>query len=51
MSRFNTAEGEPHLSKKEKLDKFKELCQSGPTVVIDCEFEHLMLEQEIKPMT
>lgn len=29
---------------------FKELCNQGPTVVIDCEFEHLMQEQEVKSM-
>ena len=30
---------------------FKELCSKGPTVIIDCEFEHLMLEQEKKSMS
>lgn len=29
---------------------FKELCQKGPKIVIDCEFDNLMLDKEKKSL-
>ena len=30
---------------------FFDLCQKGPRIIIDCDFEKLMLEKEIKSLT
>lgn len=38
------------LNKKEKQALFKEQCLEGPRVIIDCDFEHLMLEKEVKSL-
>jgi hypothetical protein len=39
-----------HLSKKEKQALFKELCLRGPKYIIDCEFDNLMQERELKSL-
>ena len=39
-----------NLTKAEKQGLFKELCQKGPTIVIDCEFDHLMEDREKQSM-
>ncbi len=49
--RFNHQEttGEPQkLSKQEKLKMFCELVKVGPKIIIDCDFNELMTEKEIK---
>ena len=38
------------LSKKEKQKLFQDLCLQGPRIVIDCDFESLMMEKEIKSL-
>lgn len=38
----------PKLSKLHKLQLFKELCRKGPKVIIDCEFDELMVDKEKK---
>lgn len=38
------------LSKKQKQELFKDLCNKGPTVVVDCEFDDLMLDREKQSM-
>jgi hypothetical protein len=50
LNRFNGDKEGAYRSKQEKVKMFRELCSKGPTVMIDCEFEHLMLEPEIKSM-
>lgn len=39
-----------NLTKAEKQGLYKELCQKGPTIVIDCEFDHLMEDREKQSM-
>ena len=50
IMRFNhTEEGDPQkLTKQEKQKMFFELVKQGPRVVIDCDFNELMTEKEIK---
>ena len=54
LIRFNqiAKEGEERgkLSKQEKQGMFKELCQKGPKYVIDCEFDDLMQDRELKSL-
>ena len=38
------------LTKKEKQKLFVELCIKGPRVVIDCDFDPMMRENEIKSL-
>lgn len=40
----------PKLSKKEKQALFRKLCDQGPKYIIDCEFEDMMIDKEIKSM-
>ena len=35
-----------NLSKKEKAQKYRDLCSQGPKVIIDCEFSKLMVPKE-----
>ena len=44
-------EGKVHLSKQEKQVMFKALCEKGPKIVIDCEFDELMQERELKSLS
>ena len=39
-----------HLTKKEKQALFKQLCEKGPKIIIDCEFDSLMQERELKSL-
>ncbi len=39
------------LRKKEKQKLFIELCQKGPRVVIDCDFDSMMRDGEIKSLS
>ena len=39
------------ISKKEKQKLFFELCKQGPKIIIDCDYEDLMIEKEIKSLT
>ena len=41
---------EGKLSKKEKQALFKELCLKGPKYIIDCEFDALMADRELKSL-
>ena len=56
IMRFNNLvrEGEEpggkHLTKKEKQDLFKALCEKGPKYVIDCQFESYMTDRELKSL-
>ena len=56
LVRFNDlsevdAEGNSRrLTKEEKKRLFTELCLKGPKIVIDCDFEPLMRDNEIKSM-
>ena len=56
LTRFNQlsevdAEGnERRLSKKEKQQLYKDLCLKGPRIVIDCDFESLMMDKEVKSL-
>ena len=55
LARFNKKQEDGEepakcLSKIEKQQMFKELCLKGPTVVIDCEFDHLMVDREKQSM-
>lgn len=43
--------GKAHLSKQEKQALFKALCEKGPKIVIDCEFDDLMQERELKSLS
>jgi hypothetical protein len=43
-------EDEGKLSKKEKQALFKELCLKGPKYIIDCEFDALMVDRELKSL-
>ena len=38
------------LSTKEKRKLFMDLCLKGPRVVIDCDFDSLMTENEVKSL-
>lgn len=38
------------LSKQEKQKLFFDLCLKGPKIVIDCDFESLMRDNEIKSL-
>ena len=38
------------MRKKDRVDIFKKESKRGPKIVIDCEFEHMMMEKEIKSM-
>ena len=38
------------LTKKEKQKLFNDLCRKGPRVVIDCDFDSMMRENEIKSL-
>ena len=42
--------GAKHLTKKEKQDLFKALCEKGPKYVIDCQFESYMTDRELKSL-
>jgi hypothetical protein len=45
----NTEEGEPQkLTKQEKQKMFFDLVQQGPRIIIDCDFNDLMTEKEVK---
>ena len=58
LTRFNHIQKEEdkeeekkgHLSKKEKQALFKQLCEKGPKIVIDCEFDSLMQDRELKSL-
>jgi tRNA (guanine9-N1)-methyltransferase len=57
LNRFNLVDKElnpvdegPRLSKEEKKQMFKQLCKKGPKIVVDCEFDTLMLEREKKSL-
>ena len=52
MSRFNHIFKEDglKLTKHEKAAMFQELCYKGPKIIIDCEFDDLMYENEKKSM-
>ena len=54
VSRPDQVEGEEgalkHLTKKEKQDLFKGLCEKGPKYVIDCQFEDYMTDRELKSL-
>jgi len=39
------------LSKKEKQGLFRELCLKGPKYIIDCEFDDLMADRELKSLS
>jgi len=57
LRRFNPTKEEREqenpvgLCKKEKQKMFFDLCQKGPKIIIDCDYEDLMLEKEIKSLT
>ena len=40
-----------HLTKKQQREMFKDLCNKGMTVVIDCEFDDLMERREQQSMS
>jgi len=54
IMRFNNlvkeGEEQKHLTKKEKQDLFKALCEKGPKYVIDCQFESYMTDRELKSL-
>lgn len=56
LRRFNEMSGvddegnSRKLSRKEKQKLYKDLCLKGPRVVIDCDFESLMTDREIKSL-
>ena len=56
LIRFNDLSGKDadgndrKLTKEEKKRLFTELCLKGPKIVIDCDFESYMRDNEIKSM-
>ena len=56
ITRFNHLSGVDEdgnsrkLSKEEKKRLFKELCLKGPRIVIDCDFESLMRDSEVRSL-
>jgi tRNA (guanine9-N1)-methyltransferase len=57
LSRFNPTKEEREgpnplgRTKKEKQQMWSDLCMKGPKIIIDCDYEELMLEKEIKSLT
>ena len=56
MRRFNELSGvdddgnQRKLTKQEKQQMFKELCLKGPRIIIDCDFDDLMKDTEVKSL-
>ena len=50
LRRFETPMGTEKRDKKEKQALFAQLCLKGQKVIIDCDFDKLMTEKELKSL-